>query len=105
ARVHALSRQELEGLLCGLAAYCARADEVKTPCHQARVVLENARTIGAGRSLAEAGSGRVLPLSRRAGEPFDAFAIPRTDLPLLAACIAPLQLEAETRLGTSVADL
>jgi transposase len=54
--------------------------------------------------VAEAGGGGLLPIPRRAG-PVCAFAVPRTALPLLAACSTPAQSAAEARLGSSAAYL
>ena len=55
--------------------------------------------------VAEVGRGGLLPIPRRAGQPACAFAVPRTALPLLAACSAPAQSAAEARLGSHATDL
>ena len=105
-RVHALLWHELEGPLCGLAAYGGKADEGKAPVpfkQELRRMMHE--PVAHRRGVAETGGGGLLPLPRRAGQPVCARAVSRTALPLLAACSTPSQSAAEARLGSTAADL
>ena len=88
-------------LPCGLAAHCVKADEGKTSCRHAGVTSEDALASREGWSVAEAGSGRVLPLPHGAGKPLHAFAIPRADLSLLAARTTPPLVSGRSPIGNN----
>src|SRR5208337_1091040 len=76
------------------------ADEGEAPNHQAGVTPESARAGQRRGRMAETGRGRLLPLSRRAGEPRGAGTIPRPSLPTVVASSAPPQPKATARLGS-----
>ena len=100
SRVHSLLWDELEGPVRGLAAHGGEADEGEAPNDQAGATPEPARAGGRCRRLAETGRGRLLPLSRRAGEQRGAGTVSGPPLPTVVASSAPPQPKAATRLGS-----